>query len=149
MLVFLTVKGENMMQLWFNQRLYHYTSHAMPRFMVFAFCMPFKFSSTAGLPEQAFLKELSSPIAKLSEAYHEDGWCVFGALGSFISECAVSRHTHNISNFLAESSGLSLRTDFFSFASGSWESHKKRITTWDTAFLWVISGSPSFWAADF
>lgn len=47
-------------------------------------------------------EELSSPIAKLSEAYHEDGWCVFGALGSFISECAVSRHTHNISNFLAE-----------------------------------------------
>ncbi|CAK9063632.1 Uncharacterized protein SCF082_LOCUS32917 [Durusdinium trenchii] len=45
-------------------------------------------------------QDLSTPIAELSEAYGEDGWCVYGALGGWIRECAVSRRTHNLSNFL-------------------------------------------------
>ncbi|CAK9023134.1 unnamed protein product [Durusdinium trenchii] len=43
-----------------------------------------------------------TPIGQLTEAYGEDGWCIFGALGGWTAECAVSRRSHNISNFLAQ-----------------------------------------------
>ena len=64
------------------------------------------FGSTRGV------EDLSTPIAELSEAYGEDGWCVYGALGGWIRECAVSRRTHNLSNFLDLSLALELAQIF-------------------------------------
>ena len=48
------------------------------------------------------LQELSEPILQLSALYDQDGWCLFGYLGTWASECAISRRKHNVTKFATQ-----------------------------------------------
>lgn len=41
----------------------------------------------------------SDPILEVSTRYEQDGWCVFGGLGNWASECAIARRIRNVNNF--------------------------------------------------
>ncbi|CAK9076507.1 unnamed protein product [Durusdinium trenchii] len=48
------------------------------------------------------IQDLSRPIRQVAETYGGDGWCVFGSVAPWLSNCAVSRLTQNTSTFVAE-----------------------------------------------
>ena len=44
-------------------------------------------------------KEMSEPIANLTERLGEDGWCIFGGVGVWASNCAIARRTRDPMSF--------------------------------------------------
>ena len=86
------------------------------------------------------LQELSEPILELSALYDQDGWCLFGYLGTWASECAISRRKHNVIKFA---------TQLLSWQELFWASHPMppmlhKNELYVISNFWLI-----FWAALF
>ena len=50
--------------------------------------------------QATLLQDMSEPIRKVAERYNEDGWCVFGAAGTWASNCAVTRRKRDTNVFI-------------------------------------------------
>jgi len=44
-------------------------------------------------------QEWSKPMLEVAAHYDQDGWCVFGFMGPWASECAVSQRKRSVLNF--------------------------------------------------
>ena len=42
------------------------------------------------------------PISEVVKKYDEEGWCVFGQMGSWASECAVCNQKRDVRSFLTQ-----------------------------------------------
>eukprot|EP00438_Fugacium_kawagutii_P021978 Skav217006 [mRNA] locus=scaffold1803:143356:144484:+ [translate_table: standard] len=58
-----------------------------------------------GQIDKASQQELLRPMEEVVASYHEDGWCLYGLMGGWASECAVSRKTRNVRPFIEQFEG--------------------------------------------
>eukprot|EP00438_Fugacium_kawagutii_P028868 Skav225490 [mRNA] locus=scaffold1360:22538:30923:- [translate_table: standard] len=101
-LVFLPVADAEPPQPWLCYYLYFSVYLWQMRLATVAICCRLPVSCAEIKEATEVTEEMDRPLEEVVASYGEDGWCLYGSLGTWASECAVSRKTRNVRPFVKQ-----------------------------------------------